>query len=144
MSALRGGGAKGPDERSAHWYVPVSRLVELLNAAVNDLSAGRVEQSVDITGRVNEAVLHRFELPPDVRVVLSLDPAAAAASTRASLLFDGNEPPVVNGASTWPVEVTVPAGLYILRVDTEAPFKPITARPIGVLPPRSINTVQVT
>ncbi|MET0072139.1 MAG: caspase family protein [Candidatus Thiodiazotropha sp.] len=117
LAALRGDGARGPDEGPGdEWTVPVSRLVELLNDSVQALAGEHgEEQRVDITGRVNEAVIHRFREQPDVHLQLSMEPGPAAASTTIELLLDGNSP-VDPPPSEWPIDQRVPAGLYQLKV----------------------------
>ncbi len=131
LRGLRGAAAEGPeDDLSLGWHVPAGKLGDVVKEIVGKLAGAKgEEQSVQPTGWAGRAVVHQFEGPPDVRVVLSLEPDEAAAKTKVSLLFDADEAQkTVDGAAEWPLERTLPAGAYQIRVETEAPYAPVGPR----------------
>lgn len=144
LTALRGDGARGPDEGSGNeWTVPVSRLVELLHDSVQELAGEHgEEQRVDITGRVNEAVIHRFPKEPDVHLQLSMDPEPAAASAKIELLLNGNTP-VNPPPSEWPIDQRVPAGLYQLKVRFHDHYNNVSTL-LNIKPLEYTDNVEVT
>lgn len=143
LEALGGAAAKGPDGTCDEWHVSVYGLGELLARSVRRLAGESGEdQRVDITGRVNDAVIHRFERPPDVDLRLELTPEAAAQFCKASLYFGGLEE-VVSAATEWPLERRVRAGLYTLKVETDPPYQSIPGVPGDVRPPKYLWPVRV-
>jgi hypothetical protein len=139
--ALRGAAAQGPDGVCDEWYVGVSQLVRRLDPQVADFAATHGEvQTIDVTGRVREAVAHRFAGPPSVNVSFVLSPELAADHTQASLRFNGSGPPQVWGE--WPHHSVVPAGLYQLEVTSRPPFRDSMSL-LDVRPPTLEERVEV-
>lgn len=146
LSGLRGAAAVGPEEDlSLGWHVPAGRLGDVVKQIVDKLAGDKgEEQSVQPVGWPGRAVVHQFEGPPEVRVVLSLDPPEAAPHTKVSLLFDADEGQAkVDRAAEWPLERTLPAGAYQIRVETEAPYEPVKPRLVRVMPLEFLDKVQV-
>ena len=142
LHALRGAGAKGPPRGLQDWIVPVSRLIELLPDTVKKLAGAHGEdQRVDITGRVIEAVIHKFDGGPEVDLHLSLAPENAANVTTSELLFNGMEP-LVPPPSGWPIRRKVAPGLYILKVNSQLPYKS-AMKPLDIQPLEYTDTVKV-
>jgi hypothetical protein len=146
LAGLRGAAAVGPEEdRALGWHVPAGRLGDVVKLITAQLASDHgAEQSVQPTGWPGRAVVHRFEAPPSVRVVLEVTPPEAATHTRVSLLFDADEAQaVVDGAAEWPVDVTLPAGPYRIQVETDAPWEPARPKLVYVRPLEYRDTVEL-
>jgi hypothetical protein len=137
LSALRGAAAAGPEAaRALGWHVPAGRLGDVVKETVRALaSVMGEEQSVQPIGWPGRAVVHQFQSTPEVRVILSLEPAAAAAGTTVSLLLDADEAKTkVDQAAEWPLERTLPAGAYQIRVQTQPPYGAVEPRLVPLMP----------
>jgi hypothetical protein len=135
LAALRGDAAVGPDDDCENWHVSVTELERRLGPAVLKLANDNgVDQWVDVTGRVNPAIVHRLAQAPNVEVQVNLVPYEAVAGSVGSLFYDGQHL-TVGPVSAWPLAAVVPAGLYTLRVDVAAPYQPIAGKPLDVAPP---------
>jgi hypothetical protein len=146
LSALRGAAAVGPEEaRNIGWHVSAMKLGTVLKEGVAELAKAKSEdQSVQPVGWPGEAVIQHFEQPPSVRVVLTLKPAGAADRTSVSMLFDADEgQKVIDEVAEWPLERTVPAGLYQIRVKTGQPVTELKLRPSDVNPPKYERLIEV-
>jgi hypothetical protein len=146
LSALRGAAAVGPETaRGIGWHVSAQKLGQVLKEGVAELARAKSEdQSVQPVGWPGEAVIQRFEEPPSVRVVLTLEPSAAGSRTRVSMLFDADEDQkVIDNVAEWPLERIVPAGLYQIRVKTDQPFKEVKPRLANVNPLEFKDVIQV-
>ena len=127
LAALRGDAAVGPDsvqDQGQGWHVPAGWLLEIIKKEVTALAiAGGEEQFVQPLGYFGEAVIHHLERAPDVPIVLSLDPPQAKEQTKVSLWFNGDiSKKSVDSVAEWPLERTLPAGLYQLWVEPSAPY----------------------
>ena len=146
LAALRGAAAVGPEEKlGLGWHVSAARLGEVVQERVAELAKAKSEdQSVEPVGWPGRAVVHRFVEPPSVRVVLSLEPSLAADHATVSMLFDGDEDQkTVDEAADWPLERTIPAGLYQIKVGTKEPYKPVKPRIVEVNPLEFVAEIQV-
>lgn len=144
--ALGGGAASGPSTQAelscADWHVPVSQLVSKLGGKVRELArAHGAEQFVEPTGRVEEAVLHTYAAPPPVDLEILLSPPNADPVPHHSLLRNATEPVIQDGV-TWPVDMKVDAGLYLLDVKTPQGGE-VDKTLLDVAPPRLTYTVEV-
>lgn len=140
--ALRGAGAVGPDELSDEWYVSVTSLIRLLASEIERLADSHgEEQTFDLDGRPLEAVVHRFQTPPDVDVVLSLRPTAATHATRGCLLLNGRDR--VFEWDTWPFQEQVEPGIYALEITPHPPFRTPDPELLTVTHPRFAFEVEV-
>jgi Caspase domain len=147
LSALRGAAAVGPEAAlGVGWHVSAARLGEVLKADVAAAAKAKSEdQSVQPVGWPGRAVIQRFDDPPAVRVVLTLEPSLAAEHTTVSMLFDADEDQkAVDGTMEWPLERTVPAGLYQIRVETSEPYRPVDPRRlVSVNPLEYVDVIEV-
>lgn len=143
MWALReAGAAEGPGAGEQYWRVTVTRLIKVLPDRVKALAAAHGEtQSVDVAGKVHDATLHTYQHTPSVDLSVSLAPAAAQGTSRANLA-QGDGQPVLTNHSQWPLVTKVDAGLYLLSIDTQAPFHSKT-RILDVKPPHYPTSVDV-
>lgn len=144
LSCLRADAITGPDpDVSSNWHVSVMNLCKRLPKVVMRLAnAHDSEQPVDVTGRVNDGLIHELSAPPDVPIGLKLDPPGANGNASATLWFNGTSA-VFSNQSAWPINDVVKAGLYTLTVEANAPFQPIPHLPLNVLPPKVLCTVEV-
>ena len=146
LSALRGAAAVGPEEdRGIGWHVSAQKLGRVLKEGVAELAKAKSEdQSVQPVGWPGEAVIQHFEDPPSVRVVLTLEPSGAADRTSVSMLFDADEDQkVIDDVAEWPLERTLPAGLYQIRVKTKQPVTEVKLKPSTVYPPKYERVIEV-
>lgn len=112
-----GNGASGPTEPGGKWSLRCMALGTHLGKRVKELAAQHgAEQLVDVTGRLADTVFHEFETPPPVQLQLTLLPKDVQGTSTASLSLNGTEPPIT-GLSQWPLQLEVPPGLYLLRVN---------------------------
>jgi hypothetical protein len=116
-----------------NWHISVTALITQLPDRVKVLAGNEsVEQSVDIAGKIHEAVFHEFAVPPNVDLKIILSPSEAIGVTRGWLRFKGSVP-IVENYSDWPLQQSVGAGLYTIEIQTSDPFKPIF-EPLDVRP----------
>ena len=124
MWALRGSVAVGPEAEVNNWHVPVTALIKQLPDRVHFLASNKsVEQSVDIAGKIHEAVFHEYAVAPNVDLRIDLSPAEAIPVSKGSLKHKGIIP-IVENYSDWPLQQSVEAGLYSLDIQTADPYKP--------------------
>jgi hypothetical protein len=144
LAGLRGAAATGPDpQRCNDWHVSTFALYRLLHQRVGELAAtSQVQQQVELTGRVHDAVVTRFAEAPDVLLRLELSPEAAASVAKASLYFAGADV-VADGTTDWPIDRVIKAGLYTLTVDASPPYRSIPFMPLDVAPPESAYSIDV-
>jgi hypothetical protein len=123
MWGLRGGIAAAPEHGlSTQWHVSVLELIKRLQPRVKALAqAENAEQTVDPTGRLNDAVLHEFAATPKCDLRVDLLPAAATAGSLGSLRH-GQRGMIVDNVSDWPLVRQVDAGIYEIKIDTPDPF----------------------
>ncbi len=124
MASLAGAAATGPQAGGIDsWHVSVTELIRRLPDEVMSLAeAEGAEQSVDIAGKIHEAVVHEFEETPQVDLRVELLPEAARAVSRGSLKHDATTV-IVEDFTDWPLQEKVDAGLYLLNIEAEAPFE---------------------
>lgn len=123
MWALKGGVAAGPEQGvSDSWHIPVTKLIKALPDRVKALAlAEGAEQSVDIAGKILEAVFHECVATPKVDLRINLLPDEAKAVSRGTLKLNASDP-VVQDFVDWPMQQPVDAGLYLLDVQADTPF----------------------
>jgi hypothetical protein len=118
MWALRGGGARGPSAGCPDWHVPATQLITVLPARVTELLSGFPEQqTVHVTGTVNEVVAQRLAAAPPVEIDVDLDPEDHDPVPLAELLLMTTTPQEV--APGWPLHFTGPPGIYKLQATTD-------------------------
>lgn len=144
LEGLRGGIAQTPDPGiSEQWHVSVLELVRRLRGRVEALAVDEgVEQSVDPAGRLNEALLHEYAVPPDVDVTVSLRPEAATHGSVGSLRH-GKLGFVLQDATAWPLQGRFVAGFYELAIEPAAGFQRYSDF-ISVRPPSAHEDVELT
>jgi hypothetical protein len=142
LTGLRGAAATGPKPQAGiyQWHVPVTGLIEYLPAKVNALLAGIEDQHVDIAGRPCPMVAHQFDAPPEVEIVVNLEPSDAQSVAVPTLTF-GSVP--VNVVQSWPLRYRGSAGIYAVAVKANPPFKDGYGD-FMALPPAHECKVQVT
>ncbi len=114
MWALRGGAARGPSAACPDWHVPATQLITVLPARVTELLAGLPEQqTVHVTGTVNEVVAQRLAAAPPVEIDVDLDPVDHQPVPLAELLLMTTTPQQVTPG--WPLHFTGPPGIYKLQ-----------------------------
>jgi hypothetical protein len=141
--ALRGNVANGPEAGINRWHVPVTALIKQLPDRVNTLAAQEsVDQSVDIAGKIHEAIFHEYVGVPKVNLHIDLSPQNAWPVSKAWLKLNANIP-VVENFSNWPLQQSIDAGLYLLDIKTAAPFQPKTDL-MDIKPPSKLAAYDVT
>jgi hypothetical protein len=141
--ALHGNVANGPEAGVNCWHVPVTALIRQLPDRVKTLAAQEsVEQSVDIAGKIHEAVFHEYSAAPKVSLHIDLAPENAKPVSKAWLKLNATIP-VVEDFSDWPMQQSVGAGLYLLDIKTAAPFQPKTDL-LDIKPPSKLAAYDVT
>lgn len=144
MWSLHGAAATGPEEgRVESWHVPVTALIKWLPERVKTLAREcDAEQSVDVSGRVNEAVIHELPAAPSVDLHLDVAPKLARPMSRGTLRQNGDSV-VVSDYSAWPLRRRVDAGLYLLNVQSDAPYLSCNQL-LNIKPPAMTKEVKVS
>lgn len=143
MWALGGAAATGPEESIPSWHVPVTQLIRRLPERVKTLAlAEGAEQSVDIAGKIHEAVIHELSKPPTVDLHIDVRPEPARTSSRGTLLQNGTNP-VVDNYSAWPLNKPVDAGLYLINIQSSPPYQN-RSEIIDVKPPAATKEFEVS
>lgn len=142
LAGFRGEAAVGPTAKCADWHVPFTRLITFLPDKVTELLGGQADQTVDVAGRVLDAIAHRLPDPPDVELVVNLKPADASHAAVAQLLFNGSDPREIDPA--WPLRFRGDAGLYLLKVDVGPPLTNGVLKPIQIAPPSFETEIEVS
>lgn len=143
MWALGGAAAAGPEEQTPRWHVPVTQLIRRLPERVKTLAlAEGAEQSVDIAGKIHEAVFHELSKPPTVDLHIDVRPEPARPLSRGTLLQNGTTV-VVNDYSAWPLSKPVDAGLYLLNIKSSPPYQDRSGI-IDVKPPVATKEFEVS
>lgn len=121
---LRGGFANAPENNfSEKWHVSTLELVKRLRLRVKALAeAENAKQTVDPTGRLNDALFHEYPQTPQVDLRVNLLPPAATLGSQ-GLLENGQEVIIAQNVNSWPMEERVDAGLYKIRIDTPEGYK---------------------
>lgn len=142
LEALRGHAATGPNSRCSDWHVSTLSLNEKLTEIVDRLATAEgKKQTVVPRGSQAHAVVQRFRGPPKVRLTVQLLPRAAAGSSKAKLLAGGRTP--VSGVpETFPFDMSLAAGLYLLAVEAGPPFKS-TSEILNLVPPAVLHAARV-
>jgi hypothetical protein len=124
---LRGGIAALPDEALADsWHVSVLELVKRLPLRVRALAeAEGAQQTVDATGRLNDALFHEYTATPKVDLHLNVLPPDIAANCVGSLRHD-RQGFVLQNVAAWPIEQQVDAGIYEVKIDVPNAPNPFT------------------
>ena len=121
--ALRGGAIAPPEDGIDVWHVPVRELIHRLPGRVKAAAAAEnADQSVDVAGTVLDGTVQAFSATPKAQLTIDLDPADARPASRGMLKRGGAPSPVVTGFTAWPFQQPVDAGLYLFRVESDAPF----------------------
>lgn len=114
--------ARKPGPLANGWHVSTTSLSVELPLAVEQVAATfGTEQDVDVAGKPNEALFHLYREPADVAIEIELQPATAIPCSRS--LRDQRFAPVALPDDDWPLRATLPAGLYSIEVEPEAPFQ---------------------
>jgi hypothetical protein len=124
MASLGGAAATGPKGGDIDcWHVSVTELIRQLPDEVMALAeAEGAEQSVDVAGKIHEAVVHEFEVTPQVDLRVELLPEHARPVSRGSLKQNAKTV-IVENFTDWPLQRQVDAGLYLLNIEADAPFE---------------------
>jgi hypothetical protein len=139
--ALRGAGATGADAISPEWYVPATRLINLLPERVWQLLADvPEEQQVDVGGRVLEVVVQRFAAPPAVDIEVTVKPPDLDPLPVAELLFDASVHQHLDPG--WPLRFRGAAGLYLLRLVPDGDGR-TAMKLLNVAPPAYKDVIEV-
>ena len=111
---------------------------------MNDLlKQDDAQQNVDVAALGRDMVVHRMAGPPDIDIVITLEPTDAQPVPRPRLraLPDGTE---LIAGSTWPMTYRGKAGIYALDVDVEPPLtRCVASSPFMAEPPRSVQRAKV-
>lgn len=130
---LRGGAATACPPPATEWYVRAGWLATALKDRIDALTGPHgVQQNVETVGRNAQVVVQRFERAPEAEVEVALKPEDAQPLPTAHLALDARVPVPLHPG--WPLRERLPAGMYLLRVDAEAPLTPWTAI-LDVKPP---------
>ncbi len=123
MWALNGGVAAGPEDEGINcWHIPVTELIKSLPDRVKALAlAEGADQSVDIAGKIHEAVFHECPTAPKVDLRINVVPDEAQAVSRGTLKMNATDV-IVENFVNWPMHEHVDAGLYLLNVEADGPF----------------------
>jgi Caspase domain len=136
------GAAQGPNNSSDAWNVSVTGLIDFLPDKVKELAEQHnEEQSVDIAGKVHNALFHQYADPPKVQLNIYLSPQAAEPKSTWTILNNDFNIVFAN-QSQWPIVEKVDAGLYQFKVSTVNPFVPKVAL-LDVKPPSHNQSIEV-
>ncbi len=122
------------DPLSRDWVISVNSLSGNLQQFVKELAEKYpgLKQDIDLGGKPNNALFHQLDGPPHIKLELDLNPTAAKPG-ECRLSDDQNGPVMLEGAG-WPFKAAIPAGLYLISVKPEHPYKEAT-RIVQLEPP---------
>lgn len=110
-----------------HWHVSVSSLSDTLQDRIKEVARpDREKQDVVMGGLVRPAVFCASPAPPNVTVVVSVDPEDAAKLAFAELRDWSQSTVIKQSAPCVPrplVLAEVPVGIYVLKVSVSGPNK---------------------
>ena len=143
LKCLRGGFANEPEDGFSDFYhVSVLGLVKTLKNMVQKLAeAEHATQTVDPSGRVNEAVFYEYPETPEVDLTIDLLPNDAWPVTSANVR-DEEDQLIAENLSDWPVNARLKAGIYEIVVNSTADFKKAT-RLVNLEPPELTKKIDV-
>lgn len=147
LAGLNGAAAISP--RHPHcdqWHVSPTSLHRFVAPHVNGVLADtEAEQTVDLAelGADGDVAIHRLSRPPDVDIVVNLNPADAQPAPRHRLLLHGEEPPVA-AADTWPLVYRGQAGIYTCSVTVEPPLRRNAPLMFLAEPPQCVQSMEVS
>jgi Caspase domain len=140
--ALHLGAVAAPEDGVNAWHVPVRELIRRLPDRVQELAgAENAEQSVDIAGKVHDATVQELAQTPRVDLRITVDPELARQVSRGTL-SPGGGAAIIDGFSAWPLQQQVDAGLYMLTITADAPFRGLIAI-LDVRPPATTKGITV-
>jgi len=114
--------AVGPDDELNHWHISVTSLIKRLPEKVQQLASDyEATQSVGVTGKIQEAVFHFYLNTPKVTIKINLLPSEAQNTSQA-ILSNFDESAVYTNLQKWPLNHSLDAGLYTLKINSEDPF----------------------
>lgn len=127
MECLRGMAVDDYADEQGRFRITGSSLQTALEQRVASLAASHEErQDVVVGGQVHGSVLHYYEAPPELPVMVELDPGEAIQVARADLWDSDRDARVLENLrfETNPMIWNVPVGLYSLDVtiQPETPF----------------------
>jgi hypothetical protein len=144
---------KGPERNSSlkiaqdYWHVGVLELVASLKGRVTAIARhDKEQQDVVLGGMMQPAVFCATQSPPDVTVVVDVDPDAAAQVAFAELWNHNRSTRIKDRAPCWarPLRIErVPPGLYLLEVSAAAPYKPQSIIAVSAEPPQWMEPIKL-
>lgn len=116
LSGLGGRIAAAPESGiSNRWHVSAIELVRRLPAAVQTLASQEgEEQTIEATGRIQDALFHEYVRVPEVDLQVQLWPEERVEGCKGSLR-QGFEI-IRDGVEAWPLRERVAAGIYEMQV----------------------------
>lgn len=143
MWALNGGVAAGPEEDEINkWHIPVTQLIKRLPDRVKALAEKEnVVQSVDIAGKIHEAVFHVYKDTPSVDLLVDLLPNAAQPLCFGTLKQNAKHI-IIQNFNDWPMQHKVEAGLYLLSIQAGVPYLG-RDEILSLVPPKNYTTVNL-
>ena len=113
-----------------HWHVNVSSLLMTLQDRISEVARpDRERQDVMLGGLIRFAVFSASQSPPDVTVVVDVDPDSAARVTFAELWSSNRSIQIKERSPCWsrPLKLErVPVGIYLLELSASPPYKPLS------------------
>jgi hypothetical protein len=124
---------QGPNKNSGlpitrnYWHVSVNSLLATLQDRISEVARpDGVKQDVMIGGLVRPSVFCASESPPDVTVVVHVDPESAAQVAFAELWSSNRSSQIKQRSPCWsrPLKLEkVPVGIYLLELSASPPYK---------------------
>lgn len=137
---------QGPNKSSTfpvvrdYWHVSVSSLLTTLQDRITEVARTDGEkQDVMMGGIVRPAVFCATESPPDVTVVVDVNPDSAAQVAFAELWSSNRSTRIKERSPCWPRHLKlekVPVGIYLLELFADPPYKTQSVIAVHAQPPQ--------
>jgi hypothetical protein len=143
LAGLTGGAARSPARECNQWHVSAASLLRFLAQRVDGVLADtEAVQSVELADLGRDMVFHRLAKPPDVEIVVNLNPADAHPVPRRRLSLGSVDAIVPQDG--WPLTYRGQAGIYEVAVAVEPPLTQVVSLPFLAEPPQSVTSVEVS
>jgi len=137
---------QGPNQNSTlptvrnYWHVSIASLLTTLQDRITEIArSDKEKQDVMMGGIVRPAVFCASESPPDVTVVVDVNPDSAAQVAFAELWSSNRSTRIKERSPCWPRFLkleNVPVGLYLLELTADAPYKSPSVIAVHAQPPQ--------
>ncbi|OBI65125.1 hypothetical protein A5667_27445 [Mycolicibacterium fortuitum] len=143
LAGLNGAAARSPAPECNQWHVSPTSMLRFLGPRVNGaLVDTEAVQTVELADIGSDMIFHLLPQPPDVDIVVNLNPADAQPVPRPELSRHGVG---LVASDTWPLVYRGEAGIYSLSVTVEPPLtRGVSSFPFLAEPPQCVQSAEVS